>query len=134
MTRGQLSLDLLLALVVALIFFSLFNIYTNNLEQQVDESKLKQDMKTILYDVYATIGMAKTYEVQINYTSPRLLLSQNSPSINCTVNVDISDSGSITVTVTGTETVSFADINLMGVTMVDEFSCGQTITITGVNP
>ena len=78
--------------------------------------------------------MAKTYEVEVNYTSPRLLLSQNSPSINCTVNVDISDSGSITVTVTGTETVSFADINLMGVTMVDEFSCGQTITITGANP
>ena len=100
MTRGQLSLDLLLALVVALIFFSLFTIYTNNLEQQVDESKLKQDMKTILYDVYATIGIVKTYEVEVNYTSPRLFLGSNSPAIPCTVSVDTSTSGSITVAVT----------------------------------
>ena len=130
MNRGQLSLDLLLALVVALIFFSIFNIYTNNLEQQVGESKVKQDAKTILYDVYATIGSVKTYEVQVNYTSPRLLLSQNDITLNCIVVIDQAN-GSITVTA-GKETEELTNIDLTGITILPRFSCGQRITIGAV--
>ena len=132
MTKGQISLDLLLALVVALIFFSIFNIYSSTLEQQIDDSRLKQEMKTILYGVYATIGTVKTYEVEVNYTSPRLFLGSNSPALSCTIEVETSNpDGDIKVTA-GTETVSFTNLDLTGIIMPSDFSCGQTITIEAV--
>ncbi len=129
MNGGQISLDLLLALIIALVFFALFNSFTDNLENQINESNVNRGLKTILLDAYATIGSVRTYEVQLEYTSPRLIIGR--AILPCQMEVDQSND-SITVT-SGTNQVSFEGVSLENLQVNGNanatFECGTTVTM-----
>lgn len=102
MQKGQLSIDLLLAIIAAAILFAvLVNSYNQNFEAELRGQNLKNEAKAILLDVYATIGSAKDYNQSILYTTPKAKeRSEFNETAQCTITID-KGQGSITVLIIG---------------------------------
>jgi len=117
--KGQVSLDILLALVAAIILFGILTIHNENLGANIEETNLQNNLQTILLDTYSAIGTVKAYGVTTIYTSPALE--------NCTV---ATDNTSITVA-SGTESRTYSGIDLSGVAINPAtFNCGEGVSIS----
>ena len=117
--KGQVSLDILLALVAAIILFGILTIHNENLGANIEETNLQNNLQTILLDTYSAIGTVKAYGVTATYISPAL--------DDCTVTTD---NTSITVTSIG-ESKAYLEIDLTDVAInPTPFNCGDTINIS----
>lgn len=126
MKKGQLSLDLLLTLIVAIIFFNVYIAHVDNLKTQVEESALDDSLKTVLLDVYSVTSSAKTFGTTIVHTTKSINFEQDDQPIECQVTIGNND---IEVR-SGSKTVSFVGIDLADITITpNPFTCGERITI-----
>jgi len=117
--KGQVSLDILLALVAAIILFGILTLHNENLGTNIEETNLQNNLQTILLDTYSAIGTVKAYGVTTTYISPAL--------DDCTV---ATDNTSITVT-SGTESKVYSGIDLSDVAITPSgFICGDIVNIS----
>ncbi|MFH1391358.1 MAG: hypothetical protein ABIH20_03550 [Candidatus Diapherotrites archaeon] len=127
MKKGQLSIDLLLAIFAMVLFLILMQNYMEGFNATIQESETQNALDSIRLDVYSTIGAVKAYGVKVQYTIP-------SP-IDCEVVIDTSANGSITIRNpdSGIES-SYTGLDLIGVTFTPNpgIKCGDIITITKV--
>ena len=118
--KGQVSLDILLALVAAIILFGILTIHNENLGANIEETNLQNNLQTILLDTYSAIGTVKAYGVTATYISPAL--------DDCTVTTD---NTSITVSTSLGESKSYIGLDLSDVTINPvTFNCGDIVTIS----
>src|SRR3989344_9347183 len=96
MIKGQSSIDLLLAIMVAIAFFSVLSIHNQNIERDVQEASVNDGLRAILTDVYSATVFAKAYDLNILYAAPKLNTSMRA---DCNINFKDNggDSGDITV-------------------------------------
>ena len=121
--KGQVSLDILLALVAAIILFGILTIHNENLGANIEETNLQNNLQTILLDTYSAIGTVKAYGVTTKYTSPFLE--------DCTIVVDPIENGSITVTTSLGESKKYLEIDLSDVIINPAtFKCGDIVNIS----
>ncbi|MCR4335082.1 MAG: hypothetical protein NUV57_00940 [archaeon] len=119
MKKGQLSADLLLVILTAIIFLIVLQNYMEGFNATVQGSASTNDAETVLIDVYSAIGAVKAYGSTIYYTAPK--------NIECTITID---NTSISVT-SGEETKKFDGLNLSDVSITkNNFLCGDSITIS----
>ena len=120
--KGQVSLDILLALLAAIILFGILTIYNENFSTNIEDTNLQNNLQTILFDTYSAIGTVKAYGVTTTYTSPALE--------DCSIVINRVANGSITVTSDG-KSKSYNGIDLSDVTVSQTtFNCGDIITIS----
>ena len=120
------------------------NIYTNNLEEQTQESNLNQGIRSILLDVHSSVSAMKAFGLDrpddhftIKYTSKRIILGET--QFPCEIFADASTSNGV-LRVTGSKTIEYTGLDMTGVQFDDgsgpqsilTFDCGETITISGV--
>ncbi|HZX19467.1 MAG TPA: hypothetical protein VFF13_00460 [archaeon] len=134
MKKGQLSLDLLLTLVIAIIFFNIYIAHANNLEEQVNDTTTNGSLKAIRNNVYSVISSAKTFGTTIEFKSKTLGLDENNSPIECTINIEAT---SITVS-SGGEESKFEGLDISGITIngnstPQEFECDTEVTL-GASP
>ncbi len=85
MRSGQSSVDLMLALLFAVAFFSVLAILNQNYERDIKESAIKGGLQAILADVYTATASAKAYDLNINYASPELRTGQSTKAEDCKI-------------------------------------------------
>ena len=141
--RGQLSTDVLLAMIAAAVFFSvLAGVFLTDFSAGAKKAAVDNEAKAILLDVYAATGSAyfggtqgtSSIEVAYSSPSPRIL-----NLISCDVKFDKAQ-GSIEVTV-ATEgykatkvysgmNLSLPNLNITkGTAQVQSFSCGDEVVM-----
>lgn len=136
--RGQSSIDLLLALVVALVFFAALMAYNQNLANNTTDNSTMNGLKSIRLDVYTAVASAKASGTTITYTSPLLRLAESQAPAPCTITIEIGASKSIKVS-SGAKSVSFTAIDTDMITVKKPdgsnvsgpFNCGQKVVISG---
>ena len=137
MQKGQSSVDMLLAILVALVFFAVLNVHNDNLKTQVDEISVKNGLKSVLLDAYSATGSAKAYGLTIDYVSPKLKIGQSAKPLNCIIRFKANGSGGYDLNVvSGNMGASYTeikldDIKLNGTALAEtrEFACGEKFTI-----
>ena len=136
MLKGQVSLDLMLAIIAAVVFFGALVTYFDGLSSNVQHASAQNELKAVLLDVYAATGSVKAYGVSVEYTTPAL---KNSTLKECTIDVTAGAGGQIVVSPAsaGVESESYENIDLSGVQVknsagaaITKFGCGETVTIT----
>ena len=136
MLKGQVSLDLMLAIIAAVVFFGALVTYFDGLSSNVQHASAQNELKAVLLDVYAATGSVKAYGVSVEYTTPAL---KNSTLKECTIDVNAGAGGQIVVSTAsaGVESESYENIDLSGVQVknsagaaITKFGCGETVTIT----
>ncbi len=136
--RGQLSIDVLFAIIAVAIFFSvLVNTYNSRLDAQVQEQNSLNEAKAILLDAYSAIGSVKAYGQTVTYLSPIPKQRANISSL-CTItkknnpsNADLNvQSGGASAAYKGLDLsdIKFKTVALP-VTEVQSFDCAKPITI-----
>ena len=122
--KGQVSLDILLALVAAIILFGILTIHNENLGANIEETNLQNNLQTILLDTYSAIGTVKAYGVTTTYTSPALE--------ECKIEIDNATNGSITVSTSLGESKAYLGIDLLDITITPDttFNCGDIVNIS----
>ncbi|MAG18375.1 MAG: hypothetical protein CL944_02795 [Candidatus Diapherotrites archaeon] len=126
MKKGQLSMDLLLAILAAVLFLLLMQAYMEGFNVTIQESKTKNALDSVLLDVYSAVGSVKAYGAEMEYTIPN--------SIECEVDIGNSTNADITVTDldSGTDR-KYTDLDLSKIKIepsTGTIYCGDTITIT----
>ncbi|HLC92210.1 MAG TPA: hypothetical protein VJH23_00720 [archaeon] len=140
MRKGQTSVDIIMAILVALVFFAVLNIYNDDLSSQVSEISMKNGMKSILLDVYSATASAKAYGISIDYTSPRLKVGQSQKPLDCAISFRDdggSNDDSIYITSGGKEEkynkITLDDITIDGDSILNNSPvtrpCGEKFTI-----
>jgi len=136
MHKGQSSIDFMLAVTVALVFFAVLNVHNDNLARETGEISLMNGLGAILLDVYSAAGSAKAYDLNIAYASPKLEAGNS----GCVIRFRDKGGqiGDLNV-ISGGKQKGFADINLAvrlnGTRLADypgdtaDFGCGQKFTI-----
>ena len=125
--KGQISIDILLALIAAIVFFSVLMVHNDNMVQSTDAAALHSGLKAILADVYAAVGTVKAEGVQVTYISPTLNLGDGgAPLPSCTITITAS---SISVGAEG-QTASYTNITTEVTALPSSFACGSTSTIS----
>jgi len=131
MNKGQMSLDLLLAFMIAIIFFSILAIHADNMKEDTQEANLQAGLKTTLFDVYTTIGSVKAYGIETNYTSPELTITENNIQLECRITIDTA-AGSIKVS-SGTLEEMYSGLDMTDIVIsTSVFDCGDTVRIQKV--
>jgi len=115
--RGQISFDLLLALVALILFLSVLSIYNTELVQTADRAAIKNGLRTVLSEVYTAVGTAKTYseitgarDYVIGYNVLRFKQGERPWTVDCTIRIT---NNSISVSDSG-ESESYENIDLTG--------------------
>ena len=135
MLKGQVSLDLMLAIIAAVVFFGALVTYFDGLSSNVQHASAQNELKAVLLDVYAATGSVKAYGVEIEYTAPQ---PKGLQLKDCSVYVKIDDmDGKIEVSSSATETLRYERLNLEGVGIcnaagtapIQNFKCGEKVTI-----
>ncbi|VVC00841.1 Uncharacterised protein [uncultured archaeon] len=141
--RGQLSVDLLLAIVVSLIFFTmLFNSTNWQLSTQAKEQNSLNEAKGILLDAYTAIGIVKANKnAEMNpYISPKPKQKEN---INAECKITIDRTGRTLKIDLGSgasaATYAYSGIDPNGIIIrngtgdeVTEFACGESVAMARV--
>ncbi|GEM_PF-6034192 len=136
--RGQLSVDVLFAIIAAAIFFAvLVNTYNDRLTTQAGEQSTSNEARSILLDVYAAVGTVKAYGQAVDYVSPSLRQKNMGNQIfPCTITVNKpadSAKGYIEVGITGN--TGKIDRNYLGIDLgAVNFANPSTGPITGPFP
>lgn len=125
MKKGQMSIDLLLAIVVAILFFTILNIHASNLEAQTQDAAIRNEMRTILFDVYAAAGTVKAYGVAVDYTSPVIQVGKD--ILPCTLQIT---KDQVIVKSDGQPDQRLAGLDLGNIQPESPKQCGFPITIT----
>ncbi len=136
MPKGQTSIDIILAILVAVGFFAVLNIHNSNLSAQTYDISVKNGVKSILLDVYSAVGTAKSYEIDMPYSSPRLRIGESSKQLDCAIQFTATGGGKGDLNVIsdpynyGYENVNL-EIKLNGTALsgTRTFSCGEQFTI-----
>lgn len=148
--RGQLSIDVLFAIIALAIFFSvLVNTYNDRLTTQTREQSASNEARAILLDVYSAVGTVQAYGQNIDYVSPSLRQKNASNQLlPCAITVDkpaIRANGYINVGIlgdTGKIDRNYLGIDLGSVSFTDpvtkaavaNFACGTKVSIGKVAP
>lgn len=126
MLKGQSSTDLVLTIIIAIIFFSSISAYGNYFDEQSESAAVNSSLRTILLDVYTTVGSVKNYGGTIDYVSPKFNLQTEG---NCEIMINTAG-GSIVVT-DGLNPVGYSSIELSNISVSSEtFLCGEKVTIS----
>ncbi len=142
MQGGQISIDVLFAIIALAIFFTvLVNTYNEGLTAQVAGQNTKNEAKAMLLDVYAAIGAVQAYGQSIDYISPPTRQAENI-NLPCTITKSSTGAGeslnSQTLKVQlGTESAPYSGLDLSAIkftlpdgTTPDSFDCGTAVTIS----
>jgi len=125
MKKGQLSIDLLLAIFAMVLFLILMQGYMEGFNTTIQESETQNALDSVLLDVYSTVGSVKAYGVEVQYTIPI--------PMDCEVKIVNTVNGSIIVRDLdlGIES-SYTGLDLSGITVTPNsgIRCGDIITIT----
>ena len=143
--KGQLSIDLLLAIIAANVFFVLLlSPFAGNFSAQVSEQDSRNDARVILLDFYGAVGRAKANpNLVMTYTSPvpkqrgnlgyDCKINKDPPGHGNAIEVDIlckgcPDSDANVAIYNGLDMSAIRINNAVG---HKTFDCGQTVTIAG---
>jgi len=124
--KGQVSIDILLALIAAIIFFGVLMVHNSNVVQSTDDAALHNGLKAILMDAYAAVGTVKAEGVQVDYISPTLNLGEGGTPLNdCQITIDPTF---IRVSAQG-KNASYTNIGT-GISPTATYNCGTKITLS----
>ena len=73
MRKGQTSVDLLLAVLAAIVFLSVLGMHNESISAQLDDAAIKGGLRVVLLDAYAAAGQVKANGVTIEYTAPQVI-------------------------------------------------------------
>jgi len=130
MKKGQLSIDLMFAVLIAVLFLMVFSIYTDNLSASTQNATNQNKAKAVLLDYYAAVGSVNAYEITAQYKAP---------GSGCWITMT---NNRITVDYGTGEEASYSGLDLGGLEIQEEdrtpidassgFSCDKIITIVKV--
>lgn len=137
MKRGQISIDVLFAIIALAVFLTvLMNTYNEDLAVRVAGQNTKNEAKAMLLDAYAVIGAVQAYGQSIDYVPPGTRQESNKVLPPCTITKSgTAPNHTLTVQI-GTDSASYSGLNLSTIkftssgTPVDSFNCGTTVTIS----
>ena len=141
--KGQLSIDLLLAMIAGAVFFSAISaVYVPGFLSGVSSENLQNEAKTILADAYAAIGKVSASPASTITTTSISYLSPMPPQgkyDSCKISKTANGPTDYSLTVTiikgaETETATYSGINLSAIKFnadaLTEFNCGEKITVS----
>ncbi|MCR4369393.1 MAG: hypothetical protein NUV67_05815 [archaeon] len=135
MKKGQLSIDVLLSLIIAIAFFLALQGHIEGLGENTAKAGIGAELFGILLETHSAIGSATAHNQTIEFTSPTLEF--RGELLNCEIEIDLD---SIRVVHNSPEygviSKTFEGVELSGINPATfgTYDCGQTITITGVSP
>lgn len=144
--RGQISLDIILAIAIALIALSSTIILSEDISETQSKASIRNQLKTAgtgLATVISTSAiMNNTDNVTIEYTVPKILVAGETKTQECLISIvdtDLQLTYELYDTNTGESEIIWTKVPFVspvGMTLVptlaagDKLKCGQTITIT----
>jgi hypothetical protein len=142
MQKGQVSFDLILAIIVALIFIGGIQLLNTQMQQMQKESAVKIQERAIALNLYRAIASAHALRdgyMEVNYKTERLIVPEESALQPCTIDLDseniasqatqmqITAGYSLDGDMVDWQTSSFND---SGLDVPAQLGCGDTIAIT----
>ena len=139
---GQLSIDVLFAIIALAIFFAvLVNTYNDRLTTQAGEQSISNEARAILLDVYTAVGSVQAYGQSVDYAAPSpRQKNANNQILPCTITINKA-TGLINVGIRGD--TGAIDRNYLGLGLgsvrfsgppggpeIFSFACGTGITIS----
>lgn len=142
--KGQISFDLALALIVALIFLQSLIGFSENFQTNQEKVNIRLQEKQIIEDIWQALMYAKILDsgdFNLTHRIPKIFVSKSpgpgiSPAIDCDISVTSTDIN-ITVTQTeyapiGTSKLTETIQNTSGISFGNT-ACGTTIFINKEN-
>ena len=123
MKKGQVSIDLLLALFVAIIFFGMLVAYADSFSENARQVEEQSKMKAVLMDVYSSMGAVKAHN------ESGFSIAYNAPTYaECTIEINPVANGSIKVTSTKDPAIKaeYTGLDLTGIGVSSPINCGDT--------
>jgi len=129
MHRGQISFDLIMAILFALVFFSAFSVLGTQIVELQKDTAIRLQLKQIALDSSQIISSAKSLENSdsflLSYDIPKIIVPGESKYKKCSVSI----SG-------GTVTASFGNIQEtsaysepLGASIPSQIDCGKTLEV-----
>jgi uncharacterized protein (UPF0333 family) len=135
--KGQMSIDMLLAIIIALLLISTIDIYTKILQQDTKQITEKNTARTILLKVYNAAANAKAYQQTIDLNV--LQGSMIDKKTNCEIRFDKTSPNNHYIKIKfGKEDANYAGINLENIIIEapkgtqrinTDIPCNEQITI-----
>ena len=147
MQKGQVSFDLILAVIVALIFIAGLQVVSGNLKEVNTRASVRNQEKLIAMDIYRIASSSRALQdgsFTVEYKTPKIIVPGKDLPEACTINLSAGtvsydlEIGTTTETISveipdfyynemTTEGISFQDADG---TQITEIECGEKLVIT----
>lgn len=139
--KGQMSMDMLFAIIIALLLLSTLDMYAKTLQQDTDQLAEKNSAKAILLRIYSAAANAKAYKLSIDLNASTGIIRKNT-ELNCRIRFDTSGGAGnhyIKAKV-GNEDANYSKLDLTGLTVQSpkgsnalnsDIPCNRQLTLIG---